>query len=84
MPDVRVHFVHPTNGTKLTATLDSGMTVEEVVGELVANSFIPSSMEGYSLAIKGGDLIGPGQSMASAGVKAEDTIRVLPSTDAGR
>jgi hypothetical protein len=81
--DVRVNFMHPTDGRIITVTLDATMTPSEAVGELIANDFIAPLPMGYNLAIKGGPLLPSNDSFAKAGLKDGDTIRVVPATDAG-
>lgn len=84
MADVSVNFVHPTNGKVISVTLDDTMTGQEVVGELIANEFVPASGEGYNLAIKGGAQLDNGKTLSQNGVSDNDTIRVIPATDAGK
>ena len=55
MADVSINFQHPTDGKVISVTLDDTMTGQEVIGELIANDFVPSSSEGYNIAIKGGN-----------------------------
>ena len=83
MADVRVTFIHPTDGRLLTVVLDDTMTGSEVTGELIANDFIPPDSQGYELSIKGGALIPADQTLAQAGVHEGTAIRVIPATDAG-
>lgn len=81
--DVNVNFMHPTDGKVISVTLDNTMTGQEVIGELIANDFIPASSEGYSLAIKGGSQLNNSKTLSENGVRENDTIRVVPATDAG-
>ncbi len=83
MADVSVNFMHPTDGRVISVTVDDTMTGQEAVGELIANEFIPASGEGYNLAIKGGPQLDNAKTLAENGVKDNDTLRVLPATDAG-
>lgn len=83
MADVSVNFMHPTDGRVISVTVDNTMTGQEAIGELIANEFIPTNSDGYSLAIKGGRELQNNQTLAEGGVKDNDTIRVLPATDAG-
>jgi hypothetical protein len=83
MADVRVNFIHPTDGRLMTVVLDDTMTGAEVVGELIANDFIPPDSQGYELAIKGGSPIPGDRTLAQAGVMEGTAIRVIPATDAG-
>ncbi len=84
MADVSVNFVHPTDGKVISVTMDSAMTGQEVVGELIANDFVPSSGDGYKLAIKGGAELDNQKTLAENGVKDNDSIKVIPATDAGQ
>lgn len=83
MSDVNVNFMHPTDGRVVSVTVDDTMTGQEAVGELIANEFVPASGEGYNLAIKGGAQLNNAKTLAENGVKDNDTLRVLPATDAG-
>lgn len=83
MNDVRINFMHPTDGRLITVTLDGTMTASEAIGELIANEFVHPLPLGYNLAIKGGPLLAANQTFADAGVGDGDTIRVIPATDAG-
>ena len=59
------------------------MTGNEAIGELIANDFIPPSNQGYNLAIKGGAQLDNAKALGDNGVKDNDTLRVIPATDAG-
>ena len=85
MADVNVNFVHPTDGRTLTVNLDDTITAQESVAELISASFITPNPHGYTLAIKGGNMIEPGKTFRDAGVQEPNTntIRVVPATDAG-
>ncbi len=84
MADVQVNFMHPTDGRLLTVTVDSTMTAQEAIAELIGNNFVQPNPQGYSLAIKGGAQLRPNQSFAEAGVNSDTTIRVIPAIDAGK
>jgi len=83
MADVSVNFMHPTDGRVISVTVDNTMTGQEAIAELIANDFIPTSPSGYNLAIKGGAQLENSKSLAEGGVKDNDTLRVIPATDAG-
>jgi hypothetical protein len=83
MNQLNVNFVHPTDGRVVTASLDPSMTVQEIISELVANSFIKHSEHGYNLAVKGGNRLRNHQTLAEAGVTDNMTLRIIPATDAG-
>ena len=83
MADLNVNFVHPTDGRIISVTIDSTMTGQEAVSELIANDFVPASGEGYNLAIKGANLLENNRSLSENNVKNNDTLRVIPATDAG-
>lgn len=85
MADVNVNFRHPTDGRELTVNLDDSITAQEAVAELIAANFIVPNSQGYGLAIKGGNMIEPSQTFRDAGVEEpnQNTIRVVPATDAG-
>jgi len=81
--DISVNFMHPTDGKVINVTLDDSMTGQEVIGELIANDFVPMSNQGYNLAIMGGVELKISKTFSENGVKNNDTIRVIPATDAG-
>jgi hypothetical protein len=81
--DVRVNFMHPTDGRIITVTVDRTMTAEEAIAQLIVADFVGPSPMGYNLAVKGGPQMRGDQSFADAQVKDGDTVRVIPATDAG-
>ncbi|PTX61106.1 hypothetical protein C8N46_105262 [Kordia periserrulae] len=83
MADVTVSFIHPTDGRVISVTLDDSMTGQDVIGELIANDFVPPSNEGYNLAIKGGKQLDNQRTLSENGVEDNHTLRVIPATDAG-
>ena len=83
MSDVSVKFMHPTDGRLLNVELDDTITSQEAIAELISADFIPSSPEGYALAVKGGAMLGPDESFRDAGVQSDTVLRVVPATDAG-
>jgi hypothetical protein len=54
-----------------------------VVALLIANEFILANPKGYNLATKSGSLLVAEQAIAKAGIKNGDTLRIIPSADAG-
>lgn len=83
MIDIKVNFLHPTDGRMITVDVDDTMTAQEAIGELLSADFIQPNPQGYNLGIKGGALISANVSFADAGVKEGSTIRIIPATDAG-
>jgi hypothetical protein len=84
MADVSVKFMHPTDSRLLPVTVDDSMTTQEAISELVANSFIAANPQGYNLVSKNrGAMLAPTESFAAAGIENDDTLRVIPATDAG-
>ncbi|WP_299273588.1 ubiquitin-like domain-containing protein [uncultured Psychroserpens sp.] len=83
MADVTINFMHPTDGRVISVTLDNTMTGQEVIAELIANDFVPASNEGYNIAIKGGEQLENEKTLLQNGVEDNQTIRVIPATDAG-
>ena len=83
MADVKVNFMHPTDGRLISVTVDDTMTANEAIGELLSNDFIAPNPQGYNLAIKGGAQLRSEQSFAEAGVSDGTSLRVIPATDAG-
>lgn len=83
MADLNVNFMHPTDGRVISVTVDSTMTGREAISELIVNDFIPASNEGYNLAIKGGPQLDNNKSLSDNQVRSNDTLRVIPATDAG-
>ncbi len=83
MADINVNFMHPTDGRLLNVDLDDTITSQDAIAELISENFIPSSSEGYALAIKGGAMLSPTETFRHAGVQSETVLRVVPQTDAG-
>jgi len=80
---LNLHFIHPTDGRRLTARLDESMTAQEAINELIGSNWIPASAEGYKLAVKGGAELNQADTFGSRSVSTESMIRVIPATDAG-
>lgn len=83
MSDLKLHFMHPTDGRKITVDVDNSMTADEAINELVSANFIPTSAEGYFLAKKGGAQMSSGNSFRDLNYQDGDTVRIIPATDAG-
>lgn len=83
MPDLKLHFMHPTDGRKITVDVDDTMTANEAINELTSANFIPPSEHGYNLAQKGGARMRDDQTFRDLMLRDGDTIRILPATDAG-
>ncbi len=83
MADIKIKFMHPTDGRLVDVDMDDTMTPPEVISELIEGGFITSNPQGYNLAKKGGAQIDAGGNFASAGIGEGDVIRVIPATDAG-
>jgi uncharacterized ubiquitin-like protein YukD len=81
--EIQVRFMHPIDGRILTVTLDTTYTAKEVIDELISNNFIQRNPGGYGLAIKGGAGLQQDKTLADAGIKDGDTLRIIPATDAG-
>jgi hypothetical protein len=81
--NIKVDFIHPTDGRKVTVTVDNTMTAQEAINELISNNFIKPNPQGYNLTIKGGAQLRQDQTLDDAGVKDGDALRVDPATDAG-
>ena len=82
MPDVKVNFVHPTDGRVITVTVDDTMTAQEAIGELLANNFVSPGPGGYEL-VDNNTTLRPEQTLAEAGVRDGAKIRVNPTLLAG-
>lgn len=83
MGEIKVDFLHPTDGRIITVDVDDTMTASEAIAELLSADFIPSNPQGYNLAVKGGAQLQQSQSFGEAGVKTGNTVRILPAIDAG-
>jgi len=80
---IKVNFLHPTDGRVITVSLDSAMTSKEIIAELIDSAFIHDHFQGYGIAIKGGCLLLPNESLQKLGVRNGDVLRIIPATDAG-
>lgn len=83
MADVKIKFLHPTDGRLVDVDMDQSMTPPEVISELIAGGFITANPQGYNLAVKGGAQIPSNSTFAAAAIQDGDVIRVIPATDAG-
>ncbi len=83
MADIKVKFMHPTDGRVVDVDLDEDITAAEAIEELIAGEFIIVNPDGYNLAKKGGSQIWPDVSFAKAGIVSGDVIRIIPATSAG-
>jgi hypothetical protein len=79
-----VRFMHPIDNRIVTVTMDSDMTAQEAVNELLANQFVQPSQFGYRLRIKGGDDLSPETKFKDARLTDESIVNVIPMTDAGK
>lgn len=83
MANVKVNFLHPTDGRIVTVTLDDSMSAQEAISELISANFVSPNPQGYNLAVKGGPQFTSDQTFADLNVRNGDTVRVIPATDAG-
>lgn len=83
MADITVNFIHPTDGKRLTVTIDDTMTASEAIGQLLLNNFITSHPDGYQLSVKGGAIIPNNYTFNQAGVANGIDINIIPATNAG-
>ena len=72
---INVEFMDLGTGCIVSVELDSIMTCQEVIGELIANSFISQFDGGYMLILKGKPLENS-QTLTDGGVKNNDLIHV--------
>lgn len=86
MADIEVYFKHPVSDRRVRAKVDDTMTAQEVIDDLIRDGFLQSSRNGYYLArkdMRNNEHILPGTSLRSAGVRADDVLRVDPISEAG-
>lgn len=78
MANVDVTFINAADNAEMDVEMDDGMTVEQVIQALIDNQFIPppQATQYYMLTIKGKNTIAEGQTLAAAGVRANDRIAV--------
>ncbi|NOQ25733.1 MAG: hypothetical protein GQ564_10270 [Bacteroidales bacterium] len=81
MNELSINIVHPMDGRVISVTLDSSMTPNEIIRELISHEFIGTEI--YSLGIKGGHILDLYKSIYQSGVKDNDTLRIIPSVCAG-
>lgn len=84
MSGINLNFMHPTDGRVISVELDSTMTGNEIVNELIASDFINASTDGYKLFVKGGNELRMDYSLEESNVQDGNTLRVVPATDAGQ
>lgn len=83
MADIEIQFVHPNEERLVRASLDDAMTASEVVADLTAAGFLPSTSLGYCLAEVGGLELEPTQPLSAAGIKSGSILRLISVTEAG-
>lgn len=83
MADIDVRFMHPIDDRVVTVTMDSDMTAQEAINELLANQFIQPNNFGYQLAVKGGAMLPAEAKFKDAGLTEESVVRIIPCTSAG-
>lgn len=88
MPNVTVTFRNPVTGETMPNTqLDELITVRETIQNLQEVNFVPAAKAGqhYVLEIKGKtELTSDDATLASGGVKDNDTINVVLAQRGGR
>jgi uncharacterized ubiquitin-like protein YukD len=88
MPNVTVTFRNPVTGETMPNTqLDELITVRETIQNLQEANFVPAAKAGqhYVLEIKGKtELTSDDATLASGGVKDNDTINVVLAQRGGR
>ena len=83
MADLKVNFMHPTDGRIIGVDLDDTMTADEAISELITANMIPRDPEGYQLAIKGGATMLPKQTFVEVNATSGCTVRIDPKINAG-
>lgn len=88
MADITITAVHPTAGNTIKFEIDDDTTGKELIDNLIEADFIPADSQGYLLTLKSEESnesteINADETLASAGVKNNDTLRISPATDAG-
>lgn len=83
MTDINIKFLHPVDMRPLEVELDDAITAQGAIDELISEQFVAATSDGYRLSIKGGNEIQAEQTFNAAGVKNNDTLLVIPQTDAG-
>lgn len=79
MASIDLTFINAGDDAEMDVAIDDGMRAEHVIQELIKAKFIPAlndNTRSYMLAIKGRDTIAEGQTLAAAGVRSNDRIRV--------
>ena len=88
MADITITAVHPTDGSTIRFEVDDDMTGRELINHLIEAEFIPADSAGYLLTLKSEGSnesieVHEDETLASAHVKNNDTLRITPATDAG-
>ena len=86
MAKLDLSFIHVDDNTVVEAELEDHMTAGQVIQALISNDFLQrpnDPRQTYSLSIKGGSIIADGQSLAQAGVRNGDQIRVIMAQRGG-
>lgn len=84
MQEIKIYFLHPTNGKEQSADLDPALKVSEIIEELIKAGFMKPNPQGYDLAVPQGKMLHSSRSLAEENISSGTTLRVIPATDAGQ
>lgn len=83
MNTIKVTIIHPIDRSAVDVDIDPTLTSKEVVKLLLDEKFMTPLPGGYTLAVKGGNIIEENSTLQVAGLKEGSALTVTPATDAG-
>lgn len=76
--DLKINFIHPSNGKVMKAALEVNITAEEAINELIANGFISPNLRGYNLVnTDGGKTLSNEESFIAIGLDNEAYLQIV-------
>jgi len=84
MAEIKVKFVHPTDGGFRPATIDDTMATDELIGLLVSEGFVSGPESDVQLMLKGSnEMLRGDQSLKAGGVREGSILKIVAATNAG-
>ncbi len=81
MNDVKVRFLHPSDGNSIAVSIPEGVKVKEGVNQLIRNGFLPKCKEGYLLSCHQGQLLDMEDVFSERALSDGDAITIQLKSD---
>ncbi len=83
MADISVTVHHPSGDAAWEMDVDSGMTPNAIIEELIEDVKIPRLPEGYEMGVKGGARLQMDQSLEANKVAPNSHLQIFPHSKGG-